>query len=63
MNKIHFKRMNEEKEIEVEMNTKMLISNTVRIAIFATLAIVFKEWWIVLLSVLFLTSKTDSDDE
>lgn len=55
--------MNEEKEIEVEMNTKMLISNTVRIAIFATLAIVFKEWWIVLLSVLFLTSKTDSDDE
>lgn len=32
----------------------MIIVNTARIAIFAALAVLFKTWWIVLLSILFL---------
>jgi len=40
------------------MNDKyMVIINTIRIALFIILAIVFNKWWISLFSTLFLVSK------
>ncbi len=41
----------------------MLISNTVKVAIFAMLAVVFESWWIVLFSILFLSYQTDGGAE
>ena len=38
----------------------LLISNTIRIALFVMLAIVFEKWWIALFAILFLTS-TEED--
>jgi len=46
-----------------KMNAILLLSNTVRIIAFVVLAIVFRHWWIVLFSALFLSSWDDEDDK
>lgn len=38
----------------VKQRTAMMINNTIRIAIFGVLAILFNHWWIILFSALFL---------
>lgn len=48
---------------ESKMNAILLLSNTIRIIAFVVLAIVFKHWWIVLFSALFLSSWKDEDDK
>lgn len=48
---------------ESKMNAILLLSNTIRIIAFVVLAIVFKHWWIVLFSALFLSSWNDEDDK
>lgn len=41
----------------------LLISNTIRIALFVMLAIAFEKWWIALFSVLFLTSTKENKND
>lgn len=43
----------------VKQRIAMMANNTVRIIVFALLAIVFKHWWIVLFSALFLIYEKD----
>ena len=44
---------------KLKQRIAMITNNTVRIIVFAVLAILFNHWWIVLLSALFLVYEKD----
>ena len=46
----------------MNLQSKVIIANTIRIITFAVLAVIFRHWWIVLVSALFLTSIERKED-
>lgn len=47
---------------KVEQRKAMMLNNTLRIIVFAVLALLFDKWWIILVSALFLIYEKDEKE-
>lgn len=47
----------------VKQRIAMMVNNTVRIIVFAVLAILFNHWWIIFISALFIIYEKDEKEE